>query len=390
MHPTIHLCLVSAQPTPNLTPALDPGFKPRQAILLVSPDMAGQAGWLEAVLKPAGVQVSRYPIDDAWDLPGIRDRVLEILAEHEGEEIALNATGGTKLMSLAAYEAFRAAEKPVFYVHPNRDRLFWIYAPEPLPPPRDLADQVKLPQFLQAHGAKVVGRREFGVPDSLRALTDALIADADKYARPMTSLNWYAQQAEKSLRTEKPVTNGSPEFMELADLFERAGLLRWQAGRLVFPDENARFLVNGGWLEHYVLKTCQPLKSARKLQDIACNLEVERQQKSGAVRNELDVALLANNRLYVIECKTRRFDREPVNGAGAETLYKLDALTDILGGLKAAAMLVSYQPLPETVQQRAGDMKIEFCFGAKLANLEAHLRKWIRLDDTQLSQNPKT
>ena len=47
MKPIIHLCLVSAQATPNLTPALDPAIRPRRVILLVSPDMRRRADWLE-------------------------------------------------------------------------------------------------------------------------------------------------------------------------------------------------------------------------------------------------------------------------------------------------------------------------------------------------------
>ncbi|WP_295437483.1 hypothetical protein [uncultured Thiodictyon sp.] len=55
-----HLCLVSAQPTPNLTPLLDPGLAPRRVILLVSPDMsrraemsASSAAWRETTPIPS-------------------------------------------------------------------------------------------------------------------------------------------------------------------------------------------------------------------------------------------------------------------------------------------------------------------------------------------------
>ena len=95
-----HLCLVSAQPTPNLTPALDPALAPRRVILLVSRDMAQRADWLEAVLKPRGIAVERWPIQDAWDLEHIQVRVLELLEQESAlivpRAIALNATGGTK------------------------------------------------------------------------------------------------------------------------------------------------------------------------------------------------------------------------------------------------------------------------------------------------------
>jgi hypothetical protein len=38
-----HLCLVSKQPMPNLTPALDPEFKPEGVVLAISPQMRSEA-----------------------------------------------------------------------------------------------------------------------------------------------------------------------------------------------------------------------------------------------------------------------------------------------------------------------------------------------------------
>ncbi len=133
-----HLCLVSAQATPNLTPVLNPETAPKRVILLVSQDMRQRADWLEAILRPRGIGVEQWPIDDAWDVEHIQLRVLEFLEREtsllESRDIALNATGGTKPMSIAAYEAFRAYDLPIFYVHPERDRLT-LAAPKRSPRP---------------------------------------------------------------------------------------------------------------------------------------------------------------------------------------------------------------------------------------------------------------
>ncbi len=52
-----HLYLMSDQPTPNLTPALDPATAPKEVILLVSPDRRRQAAWLAGVLQSRGIRV---------------------------------------------------------------------------------------------------------------------------------------------------------------------------------------------------------------------------------------------------------------------------------------------------------------------------------------------
>ena len=69
--------------------------------------------------------------------------------------IALNATGGTKPMSIAAYEVFRTFGLPIFYVHPEQDRLIWMHPSGR--PAVDLANRLDLEPFLRAHGASVTG-----------------------------------------------------------------------------------------------------------------------------------------------------------------------------------------------------------------------------------------
>ncbi|MGF1645162.1 MAG: hypothetical protein ACFCUJ_16110, partial [Thiotrichales bacterium] len=154
---TKHLYLVSGQATPNMTPALDSVMRPDEVILLVSPNMRIRADWLEQVLKEStGVKVSRWTIEHPWDIEHIRDHLLDLLTQHEHEEIILNATGGTKPMSIAAYDVFRTLDKPVFYVHPEKDQIIWLHPPGR--PRQQLADRVRIPHFIQAHGLRVTER----------------------------------------------------------------------------------------------------------------------------------------------------------------------------------------------------------------------------------------
>jgi hypothetical protein len=380
MRADCHVVLVSDQPTPNLTPVLDPELKPQEIVLVISPDMRRQAQWLAEALKDTGILVTRWPIEDAWNVEHVRDRILDLLSERTNQAIALNVTGGTKPMAIAAYEVFRAEPFPIFYVHPETDHLIWMYHPD-RPPSRDLADRVKLERFFLAHGVRVTDKGDpLGVPDRLRTLNHELIHGIDSYQRPLGTLNWAAQTAERTLISDaiKPESRRDRAFQALLGLFERADYLRADGQRLVFPDEDSRFYANGGWLEAHVWGLCLGLKKETGIQDIGRGVEVERQTRGGPVPNELDIALLANNRLRVIECKTRRFDPTPgAHGKGADALYKLDALTDLLGGLKAKGMLVSYRNLSANDLKRAENHRIKVCDGAKLKELPAHLRQWI-------------
>jgi hypothetical protein len=309
--------------------------------------------------------------------------VLELLdAEQElvkARDIALNATGGTKPMSIAAYEAFRAYELPIFYVHPERDRVIWLSPSER--PAVDLENRVSLEPFLAAHGARVTARiaREAVSARDISMAQD-LVRDIGRYSRPLRVLNLLANGAERTLRSEQMDDRqaGDAQLAELIDRFAAAGYTSRERDRLIFPSEDERFFVNGGWLELYVFDRLMHLRGElRVIQDLGRNVSVERDARSGTVPNELDVAVLAENRLYLVECKTRQW-RGGVNGPGAESLFKLEALTDLFGGLQARGMLVSYQDLPDYDRRRAADLRIEVCAGQQIQRLGESLKKWIK------------
>ena len=165
---------------------------------------------------------------------------------------------------------------------------------------------------------------------------------------------------------------------ELTGRFTDAGLLSMQGQKLKFPDEKARFYVNGGWLEEHVFGVLFNLRAdLRTVQDVAHSVDLVRQTARGEVPNEIDVACLADNRLYLIECKTRQWKGKAEGMAGAQALYRLDTLADLLGGLQARAMLVSYWDLPSYDRQRAADLGIAVCAGGALRDLPARLTDWI-------------
>jgi len=379
LKPHTHLCLVSAQPVPNLTPLLDQRTAPRRVILMVSPAMAQRADWLESVIRPRGIRVERLSVEDPYDVESLQSRVMELL-EGLGLErgaIALNATGGTKPMSIAAYEAFRAWDQPIFYVHPERDRLIWMY-PDHLPPV-DLADRVKLEPFLAAHGVEIRGEASRSVsPKDHLAVGAELVKEIRRYRRAIATLNWLAKTAENDELRSEPVPDDRSDLEPLIELFAGHGLLTHREGALVFTDEDARFFANGGWLEYYAFETVRGLGRTRMIQDQAHNLEVMRQIGAKRVCNELDVVFLHENRLHIIECKTRRFREKGEASPAGDALYRLDTLKELMGGLQARAMLVSYQDLSKADRTRAQDLGIAVCAGEQLLNLRDHLLRFMR------------
>ena len=382
--PRVHLCLVYNTPTSNVTPALDPAFRPEEVILMHAPRETARARHLAEVLGPAGIKVSFWPVEYGRDIRHIRDRVLELLVERESDSIALNASGGTRPMTLGAYEVFREFDRPVFFVDPETDHLSWMHR-------RDLegfdvGERIGLAAFFKAHGATLEQQGERGgVPKRLRRLGDELVAHAEELSRPLATLNWLASRAEGELVSPELSREQLRwrELMALCERFEKESLLVRQGGRLQFESEDARFFVNGGWLEQFVFGVVFGLRSrVPGLQDAGHSLTLSRGGSGRAVRNELDVAFLASNRLYIIECKTRRFAGQGGgrDAPGAAALYKLDTLKNLLGGERSRIMLASYQAISPWDRQRARDLGVGICTAKRLPDLASILERWIRSD----------
>jgi hypothetical protein len=318
---TTHLILVSAQPIPNLTPIFDDTLRPKKVVMLVSPDMQERSKALENIYKPRGISVERCLIEDPWDADRMREQVEDmLLTQYPDGDIALNATGGTKLMSIAAYEAFRSCQLPIFYVHPEHDRLIWL---SPKLPDVDLSDRLKLEDYLMAYGSPVDKLDRMGVKEPIRQLTQQLLTDYDRYANELGTLNYLALKADNPQLTSEiePGPQSKPLLWELLEQFEAAGLCKINGHSLRFVDENARFTANGGWLEMHTYALFLNLKKTCGIQDVACNITINRQPAGRAVvKNEIDIGLIKANRLHLIECKTGCLEK------GADVLYKLDSL----------------------------------------------------------------
>lgn len=375
-----HICLISKQATPNLVPVLAEDIRPKEVVMLVTPEMADAADTLATVLVRHQIKVTRLPVADAYDMNAIQNNLLDELIKREGQSVALNATGGTKTMAMAAQAAFQTADFPVFYFRPENNQMLFL---DRNAEPQVLSPRLTLSDYLGAHGYAVIGHQS-QLTANTAELTDTLAKNVGSFADAIGQLNRLANEAERKNSLEID-DKGNANFERLVDWFIDAGLMIRKGKLLVFRDENARFYANGGWLEEHVFRI---LRHIGKVQDKAMSLEVvhgeapspklstkmQNERKRGR-NNEIDVAVLANNRLYLIECKTRNFEKSD-GKLGADALYKLDSLT-ALGGLNTQGMLISYRPLDDASKNRAKDLRIKTIEAHQLPGLENQLREWL-------------
>lgn len=371
---TTHILLVSAQAAPNLLPALDPALKPGNAILLVTGRMQKQADNLSAVLTEAGIRTTQIPLEDEHDLTQLENALLEIAGQHEGQDIILNLTGGTKLMALAAQSIAQAAGWRSFYVDVDTDAVSWLH---PKAPQQPLAQTLRLSHYLRGYG--YTPQNGIGRPQPQQRHNDliaTLITQIGSLEQPLSQLNWLGQHAETQNSLRVTLTDQQQDSRGLEALlrnFQDAQVLTVEGNALTFVSAAERDFAKGGWLEHHVFRTVSQLTGDLHIRDKAANLEVT---DDTGVNNELDCAFLARNRLFIIESKTARMDKPEAPKAN-DTLFKLSEICRRVGGIGTRGMLASYRPLRDSEKKLAKALNIELVCGAELMRLNEKIRTWV-------------
>lgn len=362
------VCLVSEQAIPNLSPVLDPALRPAQVVLVVSDDsMVPRAAWLGQVLERHGLPHTVERLQRSDDFAAMVQRFRDIAARHP--RAALNATGGKKTMTLAAFRAFTDAGCPVFYVERD-NRLHWLEPAQPGPVP--LAGVLSLADLLAAHGQQIAERRTASDP-RVAGLASLLMGGAPRErTRALIELGYLGEGDHKEIRVK---TGGdfAPRHLDLLKRLQGLGLVRRQAGGWRCS-RNEAALLSGGWLEQQVWNVLDRLAPRLGLRDVCHGLKIAAASNT-EIRNEIDAAFVCDNRLYLVECKALN------PGAAAKSvanfIYTLESVRKS-GGLAARAALLVWgsQPGP-AASARAEENRIRVLAGPTLGNLELALSTWI-------------
>ncbi len=372
-----HLCLISGQATPNLTPMLDSAFRPKKVIMLITPSMKQGAEWLKDVLLSKNIKTEFWPIDDAWDIENIQERIEELVKAYPND-ICLNATGGTKIMAMAAYFVFYSNNLPVYYLSVRDNKVLWLYHPQNQKDSLTLNPKLTVEILLNAYGFSVQSLEQDPVNKKDREISEQITNKVEQYQNALRELNRLAFSAKGGDLTSEPIVRDSKELRELINLFAEAEHLNYEDHYLEFSSEYSRAFVNGGWLEYHLFAKVVKLQSEGVIQNSAMQVVVQPFKDKGTdnSKNEIDVIFLAKDTLHLIECKTENFQTEKKQQKVDEVLNKLNSLRR-LGGLTTKGMLVSYQPIRQADLERAKTLGITTVESGELEDLLEKIREWI-------------
>jgi len=301
------LCLLSDQPIPNLLSIHH--FKPDRLVLVESEGMRGKktADHFLQALQFGGLdyeqRVEIHPLDLVDDLEAVCQCLKNAYGKYSTANWIANLIGGTKPMSIAAYEFFKDVEARLVYVNATRpDDMLGLDGNKA----EQGTHRLSIAEFLAAYGFKSTKSDDKITEAEVRARQWWPLAKVIAEYAPDRNLLTMSREEWTTIR-DKGLELQPDHFAELAPnvkiaLQETFGLesvgnsLRGKVDKYV-----GKFLT-GEWLEVFFWKLLDAHAMALAIDSAHLGVEVKQQDSSAPT--DFDVAFMRRQALGVIECKS--------------------------------------------------------------------------------------
>jgi putative CRISPR-associated protein (TIGR02620 family) len=356
----VMICIASGQPMANLLPLIK--RKPRAVYVVQTSD--SRARRTAERLRQAAIRwglpcvvEENAPSSPLAAVESFADAMMaRIRGQYPGCRLVLNATGGTKLMSLGFANRIGPVGE-VIYCDTENERIEY-FAPEgrpavPMPPELMNLEQLLLVQGVEKLKADSDDADWMATARARIGLSRALAGFKEQWAFGIiNSLAAGAMPKYRNGREERAFTPKqtitrrlSPAVNRLFDRIAVAGLWSREGGMAVrFTDLGAVRYLMGGWLEELTAVEMEALCAKAGIPDghWAAGVEVrplDAQSDDDKPFNEIDLAVVWRNRLLVVECKTGTQAGD--SNESMNITNKLEAIRTYLGGPFSSTWLAS-------------------------------------------------
>lgn len=389
----IQLCIATGQALANLIPILQ--FQPDHIALIVSGQMETEAEKLVQTLKTVGWGSDRMTVFK--ELPSEQyETILQYAmdvqerldTQFSGARITYNATGGTKLMALAFSHWFGGdKDNEIIYADTYNHRIEFVDSAGKTSVPMQAV--LDLQVYLKAQGKTLRSRQDQNAvwqeKAQLRKPATRYLAENSARLNGLVSLfnrvyvpDNNREVAPAILRLEHPPRG---DWKKALQLLEQGEVLEMgESSQEWYPKSgDAAVYLSGAWLEEYVWFAAKDAGA----QEVGLSVTfTDDSNRKSNIRNEVDVALVHNNQLLMMECKTGNPARDRKD---QEIVYKLDSLSGQAGGALGASALISFRPLEHTTAKgysvdtraRASSARVYTCEHEQLSDLRALIKNWM-------------
>ena len=338
---TCLVSLVSDQTIPNILVALHFHF---DFLLLLSTTEMEEKGKSQAILDTLKLRGRNY--DDAHHILKVEpDSIINLQTEvtrwidntPDDFHFIVNLTGGTKLMSIAAFTLFTDYDNTMVYVPIPRNEYLIPFPKRRPKAPVPLDSRLSVKEYLTAYNVEITNQRHLEDAKNLALYRHELTRFIyQHYQEVQPLLEWFGDH----LRPLKPrkVKKGY-DFAEDCNFGMENEAQKYILDKMGFGYENGsiRKVINesdwnylrGGWLEERIFLAIQA--ALPRLTDVQLGIKIKDQRGN---ENELDVVFTRDNTLYLVECKSPGAAEGEERGAAGTIiafLYKQGALRQQFG-----------------------------------------------------------
>ncbi|MDO5650909.1 MAG: DUF1887 family CARF protein [Moraxella sp.] len=352
------ICLVSAQSAANMNSIND--INPDKVVLMTTSSMTENANNLMTELKNIGKSSELFHITQENSMQSLSAQYNNWLNDNIGkcDEIVVNITGGTKLMSITAYNVFSDFGVRCFYQNLEPNQLMWLDDESVID---NIGYNTSLKRYLKIYRFDIKNSQSLAdIPKAHKEYAKLLFEELcypNNYEYTLSLIGKINAHTAKKKMELNNYTLGSDDINVLSELMNETGLFTLDDNKIKCVDEQARTLMNGGWLEIIVADKMR----GKDYRDISQSVEIAKstQRKGVHTNQELDVMAMRGNQLVMVECKTKKWENA-TDASGA--IYKLSSLRDI-GGLNTYPIFVSLRDLPASAKTRAAEMGVKVISG---------------------------
>jgi hypothetical protein len=303
-------------------------------IILTTTDYEDRA---RRLAKLAGFAPTPVVVPDPFKPEDTRKAIAKQVYKRPSDvRVAVNMTGGTKLMFAGALSAcWELGLDPVYFEIENHNVIY-------------LRDGTQLPfvgisnveDFVKASDFRVYspGRWDASCEERL-----ASTADLWDHRRDITGLYSTRDFQDFSYRlgsNREPSRFSFSWTTGVASLDDEGPRLVLRGAKMTVPGHGFFKFLAGGWLEEYAYSLLRPLEAEGVIRDLRMGLEVGYREAASAnserPAQEFDCAFTDGKRLWIVECKAGR--------AKQEAIQKLENNLRLYGGVAARGILISSYP----------------------------------------------
>lgn len=308
--------LVSTQTIPNVL-FIKEMEKEREDVrmyLFVSTETMENKGKTDFIIQGSHIKKSKTEIIKVVEdsIENINSKLTEFAKEKLSDEddLIVNLTGGTKIMSIGVYNFFKERTSIIYYL-PIYKNIYKQIFPSLKLRERKLKFRTSLKDYLISYGIEIKSK---DINKTLKGeeYTEYLFRE---FLNNKIDMGIISKLRKERNKKEIQLYDKTESFLEK---------IKFDTEKEGYINKKEINYLTGGWLEEYGYNL---VRGHIQLDDDKIGLNV--QISHGKTQNEFDVMLVHENILYVVECKTALKDGE--RNLLNDTLYKLSALKKDFG-----------------------------------------------------------